>query len=283
MKGAILSVVVALGVGFYTLLERKTLSYMQSRKGPNKPGLSGMVQPLSDAIKLFTKEKTNMFYTSTLFALVPVLFMSLIFTTWWFYFCNLTSVYICLGAILLICLSSLSVYGIFFSGWTSNSKYALMGSMRGLAQTISYEVCMSILILIAILSLYTADFASMTLPVGLHNPLLLAMWTICIPAETNRTPFDHAEGESELVSGFNTEYSGGLFSFLFIAEYGSVILMSMITSILFFSSYTLFFYLYMFMFLWLRATEPRMRYDTLMMTAWKTLLALSLCWGLTWV
>lgn len=284
-------VIALMGIAFFTLLERKALGYFHIRKGPNKVGLIGLPQPLADAIKLFTKELSqpslaniNLFVGSPLTSLLLALFL------WSIYPSYHPSYFILFGVLFFICISSLNVYTTLIGGWSSNSKYALLGAIRGIAQTISYEVSMSLILLSAliilksinILNIYTNSITPLFL---LILPIFL-VWFTTILAETNRTPFDFAEGESELVSGFNTEYRGGTFAFIFIAEYLNIILIRLLTAIIFFSSPDSYFIsililrlktLYLsFAFVWARATLPRLRYDLLINITWKCFLPLSL-------
>nr|QFU28817.1 NADH dehydrogenase subunit 1 [Curtos costipennis] len=284
----ILIIFVLIGVAFLTLLERKVLGYIQIRKGPNKVGLMGLVQPFSDAIKLFCKEQINPMmsnYFSYYFSPVLNLFLSLFlwlclpFISNFFHFS--------LGFLFFLCCSSLFVYMIMIAGWSSNSYYSLLGGLRCVAQTISYEVSLSIILLsflFLILSLSIFDlviyqnyiwFFFMSLPLSM-------IWFSSSLAETNRTPFDFAEGESELVSGFNIEYGGGGFALIFMAEYSSILFMSILYIFIFFGGLfiSLFFFIMSvfisFLFIWVRGTLPRFRYDKLMYLAWKSFLPVSL-------
>nr|ACR00046.1 NADH dehydrogenase subunit 1 [Auchenoplax crinita] len=280
-----------LAMSFYTLFERKALGYVQDRKGPNKVGLMGVPQPFADAIKLFTKESilpksANYipFFLSPMFSLVLSLFM------WSLYPHSYVSVMSKFGVLMFPVISSLSVYGVMIAGWSSNSKYALLGSLRGVAQTISYEISMT-LILLSPLCVYCCfnmvEFSRQVLIIPMFMFFhLFFMWCVSVLAETNRTPFDFAEGESELVSGFNTEYSAFQFAVLFMAEYTSIIIVSMFTAVFFLFSVSIYyssilslvFYCVMvsFGFIWVRASLPRMRYDKLMALTWKTFLPMSL-------
>nr|AXS65630.1 NADH dehydrogenase subunit 1 [Cucujoidea sp. 38 KM-2017] len=284
----ILVVFVLVGVAFLTLLERKVLGYIQIRKGPNKVGLSGIFQPFSDAIKLFTKEQTNPFMSNyLLYYCSPVMNLFLSLFLWmsmpfFSFFINFS-----FSILFFLMVSSLSVYTIMISGWSSNSSYSLIGGLRSVAQTISYEVSLA-LILLSFLFL-TLSFSLFDLMVYqqyswflfLLFPLCL-MWFVSSLAETNRTPFDFAEGESELVSGFNVEYSSGGFALIFLAEYSSILFMSVVCSMLFLGGniYSFSFFLKVgfmsFLWLWVRGTLPRYRYDKLMYLAWKSYLPVSL-------
>nr|AYW52386.1 NADH dehydrogenase subunit 1 [Staphylininae sp. 1 ACP-2013] len=284
----ILIICVLVGVAFLTLLERKVLGYIQIRKGPNKVGIMGIPQPFSDAIKLFSKESIypmmsnfNMYYFSPVINLFLslLLWMCMPFITVYMNF-NL-------GILFFLCCSSVSVYTIMIAGWSSNSNYSLLGGLRAVAQTISYEVSLSLILLSFLfltLSLNLMDFyiyQNYIWFIFLSFPLSLIFFVSSL-AETNRTPFDFAEGESELVSGFNVEYSSGGFALIFLAEYASILFMSMLCVILFLGadlmSYFFFIKLSMmaFLWIWVRGTLPRFRYDKLMYLAWKSFLPVSL-------
>nr|QUB07201.1 NADH dehydrogenase subunit 1 [Syneta adamsi] len=287
-SSVILLICVLVSVAFLTLLERKVLGYIQIRKGPNKVGFMGLVQPFSDAIKLFSKEQTyplmsnfNLYYFSPIMNLIFSLFL-------WLSLPLLTvNLSFNLSILFFLSISSLGVYMVMLAGWSSNSIYSLIGSLRAVAQTISYEVSLFMILLsylFMILSFNLLDFMKFQENVWfifLMFPLSY-MWLVSSLAETNRTPFDFAEGESELVSGFNVEYSSGMFAFIFLAEYSSILFMSMICSILFLGgdfnslSYYYKFSLMFFTWIWLRGTLPRFRYDKLMYLAWKSYLPVSL-------
>nr|QHN89090.1 NADH dehydrogenase subunit 1 [Ludioschema vittiger] len=284
----VLVICVLVGVAFLTLLERKVLGYIQIRKGPNKVGFMGVPQPFSDAIKLFTKEQTNPImsnYWSYYFSPVFNLFLSLVL-----WVCiPFISIFLHfnLGMLFFLCCSSLGVYTIMMAGWSSNSNYSLLGGLRCVAQTISYEVSLALILLsflvlissLSIFDLLSSQYYIWFFFVGV--PLSL-VWFVSSLAETNRTPFDFAEGESELVSGFNIEYSSGGFALIFLAEYSNILFMSMFFSLLFLGADLMswFFFLKLtfisFMFIWARGTLPRFRYDKLMYLAWKSFLPVSL-------
>ncbi|YP_423949.1 NADH dehydrogenase subunit 1 (mitochondrion) [Lipotes vexillifer] len=286
---------VLLAVAFLTLVERKFLGYMQLRKGPNIVGPYGLLQPFADAIKLFTKEPLRPATSSTtMFIIGPMLALTLALTMWAPLPMPHPLLNMNLGVLFMLAMSSLAVYSILWSGWASNSKYALIGALRAVAQTISYEVTLAI-ILLSVLFM-NGSFTLSTLMITQEQLWLLLpswplamMWFISTLAETNRAPFDLTEGESELVSGFNVEYAAGPFALFFLAEYANIIMMNMFTAILFMGAFhnphmpelhttnlitkTL---LLTMSFLWIRASYPRFRYDQLMHLLWKNFLPLTL-------
>nr|YP_009926458.1 NADH dehydrogenase subunit 1 [Saron marmoratus]QNH68801.1 NADH dehydrogenase subunit 1 [Saron marmoratus] len=284
----ILVIFVLVSVAFLTLLERKVLGYIQIRKGPNKVGYMGVLQPFSDAVKLFTKEQTLPTMSNFIpYYLSPVFSLFISLLVWVVLPLEVGLFSFKMGVLFFLCCTSLGVYPLMSAGWSSNSKYALLGCLRGVAQTISYEVSLALILLSVLLLVGGFDlklfdsyqryiwFFFVMVPVGL-------VWFACCLAETNRTPFDFAEGESELVSGFNVEYSGGGFALIFMAEYSSILFMSGFFSVVFLGSGMLsaVFYLKLvfmsFCFVWVRGTLPRFRYDKLMFLAWKSFLPLSL-------
>nr|UZC55572.1 NADH dehydrogenase subunit 1 [Pyganodon grandis] len=272
---------ILLGVAFFTLLERKALGYFQIRKGPNKLGVIGIPQPLADALKLFVKEWiTPTSSNFSPFILTPTIMLILALSMWQLFPSFMLSTQLTLGVLLFLCISSLAVYTTLMAGWSSNSKYALLGAIRAMAQTISYEVTMTLIIIFYLFLTTQMDIVSIRVmntsvwAIMLFLPLSI-MWLAVILAETNRAPFDFAEGESELVSGFNIEYGGAGFAFLFMAEYSNILMMSLITSSLLTSTLMMSVPIAM-IFLWARATLPRYRYDLLMAMAWKSFLPLSL-------
>nr|YP_009694061.1 NADH dehydrogenase subunit 1 [Indonemoura jacobsoni]QEI04329.1 NADH dehydrogenase subunit 1 [Indonemoura jacobsoni] len=288
VSSLILVIGVLVGVAFLTLLERKVLGYIQIRKGPNKVGFVGIPQPFCDAIKLFTKEQTYPVLSNYLpyyFSPVFSLFLSLLVWLIMPYSMGLYSFN--LGLIFFLACTSLGVYTVMIAGWSSNSNYALLGGLRAVAQTISYEVSLALILLSFVFLVGGYSLVSflcyqeMIWFLFLTFPLALSWFASCL-AETNRTPFDFAEGESELVSGFNVEYSSGGFALIFLAEYASILFMSMLFCVIFLGCdlYSILFFfklsLVSFMFIWARGTLPRFRYDKLMNLAWKSFLPLSL-------
>uniref|UniRef100_A0AAU8HQ13 NADH-ubiquinone oxidoreductase chain 1 n=1 Tax=Silax daleus TaxID=3230861 RepID=A0AAU8HQ13_9ECHI len=286
---------VLLAVALLTLLERKVIGYMQLRKGPNLVGPWGVLQPIADGLKLFIKESIVPSNVSPLLFLVsPAAFFFISLILWGVVPLVFSAINLSLSLLFIITFSSLSVYAILGSGWASNSKYALFGAIRGVAQTVSYEVSFGLILLpLVFLSGGWSFLVINNIQEGIWLlfpcfPLFL-MWYISTLAETNRSPFDLTEGESELVSGYNVEYAGVPFALFFIGEYANIILMNLITVILFFGSGSPFSYLlfaslimvgkvvfFIFTFLWVRSSFPRIRYDQLMMLMWKNFLPLSL-------
>nr|WNH22128.1 NADH dehydrogenase subunit 1 [Citharichthys macrops] len=286
---------VLLAVAFLTLLERKVLGYMQLRKGPNIVGPYGLLQPIADGVKLFIKEPVRPSTSSpVLFLLAPMLALTLALTLWAPMPMPFPVADLNLGILFILALSSLAVYSILGSGWASNSKYALVGALRAVAQTISYEVSLGLILISTIIftggfSLQTFSTTQEAIWLALPAWPLAAMWYISTLAETNRAPFDLTEGESELVSGFNVEYAGGPFALFFLAEYANILLMNTLSATLFLGATLLPTLpeltaanlmikaaLLSVVFLWVRASYPRFRYDQLMHLIWKNFLPITL-------
>jgi NADH-quinone oxidoreductase subunit H len=310
----ILAIVVPLilAVAYYTFFERKVIGYMQIRMGPNRIGPWGLFQPFADVFKLLLKEivlpeNANKF----LFVLAPVLSLAPAFAAWavvpfddWMVLADIDA-----GLIYILAMTSMGVYGLIIAGWASNSKYAFLGALRSTAQMVSYEIPMGfsligVLILAGSLNLREIVLAQQG---GVLDwfwlPLLplFVVFVIAGVAETNRAPFDVAEGESEIVAGFHVEYSGAAFAVFFLAEYANMILTSGLTAVMFAGGWLspfqgvpvigdtvlgqgsiLWFLLktafFMFLFLWWRATFPRYRYDQIMRLGWKVFVPITLVW-----
>ena len=298
-------------VAYVTYSERKIIGFMQSRMGPTRVGPSGLLQPIADVLKLVSKEiiiPTNankgIFLTAPMLMLVPSLLVWAVIPLSEFFIISNINV----GLLFILALTSLSVYGVILAGWASNSKYAFLGSMRSAAQIIAYEIAMGFA-LVGVLMLS----GSLNLQVIIQEqsgsilnwfwiPLfpLFLIYFIAGVAETNRAPFDVSEGESEIVAGFHVEYSGMAFAMFFLAEYMNLILISILSSIMFFGGWlspfqgtfldayfsfipgfvwlSLKTLIFIFIFLWLRATLPRYRYDQIMRLGWKVFLPITFFW-----
>jgi len=312
IKILVITVPLITAVAFYTYFERKVIGSMQIRVGPNRVGPLGLIQPFADVFKLLLKEiilpaNSNRF----LFLIAPVIALAPAFAAWAVIPFNdfMVLADVDAGLLYVLALTSLGVYGIIIAGWASNSKYAFLGAMRAAAQAVSYEIAMGfalvgVLILAGSMNLREIVLAQQG---GIFDwywlPLLplFVIYMISGLAETNRAPFDVAEGESEIVAGFHVEYSGSAFAVFFLAEYANMILISGLTAILFTGGWlspfegvpvlgdtflaegSIFWFLgktvfFMFMFLWYRATWPRYRYDQIMRLGWKVLIPITLVW-----
>ncbi|NKI35731.1 NADH-quinone oxidoreductase subunit NuoH [Wenzhouxiangella sp. XN79A] len=306
-KVLMIMVPLILAVAYYTLAERKVIGYMQSRVGPNRVGPKGLFQPFADVFKLLLKEiilpaNSNRF----LFILAPMLTLVPAFAAWAVvpFSDRLVLADIDAGLLYILAMTSLGVYGVIVGGWASNSKYAFLGCLRSAAQIVSYEIAMGfalvgVIILSGSLNLSTiVNAQSGGLLSWFWLPLfpLFVVYFISGVAETNRAPFDVAEGESEIVAGFHVEYSGSAFALFFLAEYANMILISALTALLFFGGWLSPFagvpiigepgahwFLiktvgFMFLFLWFRATFPRYRYDQIMRLGWKVFIPITIVW-----
>ncbi|QMT58882.1 MULTISPECIES: NADH-quinone oxidoreductase subunit NuoH [unclassified Legionella] len=312
IKILVIVVPLLLCVAYLIYAERKVIGYIQARIGPNRVGIRGLLQPIADLIKLITKEiiiptRSNkyLFVAAPLFALVPALAgWAVIPFQEGMVLANINA-----GVLYIFAMSSLGVYGVLIAGWASNSKYAMFGALRSTAQTVSYEIAMGFAlvgVLLAAGSMNLTDIVNSQRGGILHwwfiplLPLFFVFWIAGI-AETNRAPFDLAEGESEIVAGFHVEYSGIGFALFFLSEYASMILISMLLSILFLGGWmspfegipfleNIFFIVpgfvwlivkvcfFLYVYLWIRATFPRYRYDQLMRLGWKVLIPVTIVW-----
>nr|UFQ25518.1 NADH dehydrogenase subunit 1 [Pliocardia sp. A3710_17_S18] len=292
ISGMIVVIVMMVAVAFYIVVERKGLGMIQLRQGPNKVSFKGILQPIGDGVKLFKKEISFPFSsTRFMFLLGPFLCFFCAYSLWLifpgsFHYSNFE-----LGLLFFQCISSFSVFGIFLSGWVCDSRYGFLGAMRAVAQSVSYEVFMSTCLYCPLLLMGSFD-----LMVIREFPLwffwigqeVMILWLLASLAETNRAPFDFVESESELVAGYSVEYGGVGFALMALAEYSNMLFMSLLVSVLFFSSMSsieligdmvfIFFLLMVSYFMvWVRGALPRFRYDLLMGLCWEVLLPLSLC------
>lgn len=274
-----------LAIALFTLLERKVLGYIQLRKGPNKVAIIGLAQPLADVIKLLTKEQRKPAFSNiVVFFIGPSLGLLLALFIWALIPIKLPCFIAFSTAVIFLCISSINVYSTLLSGWASNSKYALLGRLRAVAQTISYEVSIALILLSALTIMISLEFNSI-MSININSWILilplLVVWLITCLAETNRTPFDLAEGESEIVSGLNVEYSATPLALILIAEYINIILISALCTIIFWPCnnpliLAILCILFNLIFIWVRGTLPRMRYDILISLTWKSFLPIRL-------
>lgn len=312
IKILVIVVPLLLCVAYLTFAERKVIGYIQVRIGPNRVGIAGLLQPIADLIKLISKEiiiptRSNkyLFVIAPLFALTPALagWAAVPFEE------GMVLANIDAGVLYLFALSSLGVYGILIAGWASNSKYAMLGALRSAAQTVSYEISMGFALVGVLLAAGSMNITEVVQSQqgGIWHwwlvplfPLFMVFWIAAL-AETNRAPFDLAEGESEIVAGFHVEYSAIGFALFFLAEYASMILIATIMALLFCGGWLspfegvpvlgdVFFMVpgvvwlllkvsfFLFVYLWVRATFPRYRYDQLMRLGWKVLIPVTIVW-----
>ncbi|MDP1603642.1 MAG: NADH-quinone oxidoreductase subunit NuoH [Legionella sp.] len=312
IKILIIVVPLLIAVAYLTFAERKVIGYIQVRVGPNRVGLKGLLQPFADLIKLIHKEiiiptRSNkyLFVVAPLFALAPALAgWAVIPFAEGMVLANINA-----GVLYIFTISSLGVYGILIAGWASNSKYAMFGALRSAAQSVSYEIAMGFAFVGVLLAAGSMNITEIVLSQrgGIYHwwflplfPLFIVFWIAAL-AETNRAPFDLAEGESEIVAGFHVEYSGIGFALFFLSEYASMILISTVMSLLFMGGWLspfegipvladIFFVVpgfvwllakisfFLFVYLWVRATFPRYRYDQLMRLGWKVLIPVTIVW-----
>ncbi len=301
-------------VAYLTLAERKVIGYMQVRIGPNRVGYFGLLQPLADGIKLLFKEIILPTASNKgLFLLGPILAIAPAFAAWAVvpFDMNMVLADIDAGLLYILAMTSVAVYGVIIAGWASNSKYAFLGSLRSAAQIVSYEIAMGFALVGVLMCANSLNLGKIVLGQsgGIHHwyfiPLfpLFIVYFISAVAETNRAPFDVAEGESEIVAGFHVEYSGMAFAVFFLAEYANMILVSMLAALMFLGGWLSpipfgnefvvfglkplgdsFLWLLakvaflLFLFLWFRATFPRYRYDQIMRLGWKVFIPITIVW-----
>nr|UNA71439.1 NADH dehydrogenase subunit 1 [Tyrophagus putrescentiae] len=273
-----------LSVAFFTLMERKIMGLMHYRVGPNKVVEWGVSQPIADALKLLTKEYQKFTMSRLMmYYLGPLISLLLALLYWGFYEYSYSYITGSMKIMVIFSIMSLSAYGFLLTSWGSNSKYALLGGYRTVAQIISYEVCLMFLVLIMfyITKCYSVENIALSQSgvwFMLYSLPLFITWVMMCMAESSRTPFDHAESESELVSGYNVEYGGGFFVLAFVSEYSMIIFLSFITSVLFLGMNNMMLktFLICIVYVWVRCAFPRVRYDKLMMMCWKKLLPYSL-------
>lgn len=299
-------------VAYLTTAERKVIGYIQQRPGPNRVGFAGLLQPIADGVKFFVKEIIFPRASNTyMFILAPVISFATAFAAWsvvpftedWV-IANIDA-----GVLFILAMTSLGAYGVLIAGWASNSKYAFLGAMRAAAQIISYEIAMGFALVGVLMAAGSMNLTQIVMKQQggiLHwfwlplLPLFFVYWISAV-AETNRAPFDVAEGESEIVAGFHVEYSGMSFALFFIAEYANMILISVICALAFFGGWLspfegipvlentfawvpgVFWLIaksafFLFLYLWMRATFPRYRYDQIMQLGWKVLIPVSIAW-----
>ena len=302
-KIILIVVPVMISVAYLTYFERRVIGFMQSRIGPNRVGYFGLLQPIADAIKLMFKEivlpsKSNNF----LFFLAPLLSIAPALAAWAVipFDYEMVLADINAGLLYVLAMTSIAVYGVIIAGWASNSKYAFLGSLRSAAQIVSYEIAMGFTLVGVLMCANSLNLGDIVIAQkgGISQwycwPLfpLFVIYFISAVAETNRAPFDVAEGESEIVAGFHVEYSGMAFALFFLAEYANMILVSILAVIMFLGGWLspvsfipdgIFWLIIkvafvLFCFLWLRATFPRYRYDQIMRLGWKVFIPLTLVW-----
>jgi len=296
-------------VAYFNFLERKVIGYIQDRIGPNRVGIKGLLQPLADGIKLLLKEiiipknaNKPLFLAAPIISLVPALLAWAVVP----FNNNFVIADINIGLLYILSMTSLSIYGIIIAGWATNSKYAFLGSIRSAAQAISYEIAMGFALVGVLMASGSMNLKEIVYAQqgGVSSwfflplfPLFIVYW-ISATAETNRAPFDVVEGESEIVAGFHVEYSGMCFGLFFIAEYANMILVSILAVIMFLGGWlsplkhdpiSIFYhgsffwmasktFVFMFLFLWFRATFPRYRYDQIMRLGWKIFIPITVLW-----
>ena len=310
-KILLISVPLIIAVAFYTLAERKVIGFMQVRLGPTEIGPFALLQPFADTTKMLFKELVVPSNADrTLYILAPLLTLAPAFAAWAVVSFDegVALSQIDAGLLYLLAMTSLGVYGVILAGWASNSKYAFLGAMRSAAQAVSYEIAMGFALVGVIVASGSLNIEKIVLAQQGNAGLFEWFWLPLLPlfiiyvisgvAETNRAPFDVAEGESEIVAGFHVEYSGAAFAVFFLAEYANMILISLLTALMFFGGWLSPFQgwiggiigepgvhwllaksvLFMFAFLWFRATFPRYRYDQIMRLGWKVFIPITMVW-----
>lgn len=307
-----LLIIVILSVAYLTYAERKVIGYMQGRLGPNRVGFKGLLQPFADVLKMVQKElivptASNKF----LFIIAPVISIGTALSAWAVIPVNSGWVIanINLGILYVLAMTSLGIYGVLIAGWASNSKYAMYGAIRASAQAVSYEIAMGFALVGVMMAAGSVNLSEIVMAQagGIWHwyalplfPLMVVYWISGV-AETNRAPFDVAEGESEIVAGFHVEYSGIRFALFFLGEYANMILISVLASLMFLGGWLSPFEhaphlgewfafvpgviwlvikmgFFLLMYLWMRATFPRYRYDQIMRLGWKILIPVALIW-----
>jgi NADH-quinone oxidoreductase subunit H len=314
VKIACILVPLLLVVAYFTYAERKIIGYMQVRMGPNRVGPYGLLQPIADAVKLMFKEIiVPAGANRVLFILAPILSLGVALAAWAVvpFDDGLVLADVNAGLLYILAMTSMGVYGVIIAGWASNSKYALLGAMRSAAQIVAYEIAMGFALVVVLMAAGSLNLREIVL--AQHGSVIHWFWLPLFPmfavyvisgvAETNRAPFDVAEGESEIVAGFHVEYSGMPFSVFFMAEYANMIMISVLSALMFLGGWLspletvlperwmstfplghgwhwliLKTSVFMFLFLWLRATFPRYRYDQIMRLGWKVFIPLTIAW-----
>jgi len=295
VKIAVVFGAVALVVAYLTYLERKVIGHMQHRMGPMRVGWHGLLQPIADGLKLFTKEDIIpsqadrwVFFLAPVVSLVPAFIAYAVIP----FDRNFYITHLNIGVLYILAVSSLGVYGIVMAGWASNSKYAILGSFRSAAQMFSYEIFLGFsligpLMIAGSLDLVKIVDAQSKVWFIVYQPVAFLLFLVAATAETNRVPFDLPEAETELVAGFHTEYSGMKFAFFFMAEYANMVIVGAMASVIFLGGWSgpvlpgvIWFFLkvmaFIFLFIWLRATLPRLRYDQLMYMGWKVMFPIAI-------
>jgi NADH-quinone oxidoreductase subunit H len=305
IKIVAIAIPLILSVAYLTLAERKVIGYMQVRIGPNRVGPLGLLQPFADVLKLLVKEIVVPSGASkVLFILAPILVLTPALAAWAVvpFSPELVLANIDAGLLYILAMTSIGVYGVIIAGWASNSKYAFLGSLRSAAQIVAYELAMGFALVGVLLASQTMNLGGIVKAQESHYGLLswyfiplfplFLVYLISGVAETNRAPFDVAEGESEIVAGFHVEYSGMTFALFFLAEYMNMILISTLCAVIFLGGWlspvpflpasfvwlVLKVVFVLFLFLWFRATFPRYRYDQIMRLGWKVLIPITLVW-----